>query len=431
MQQDQHAKSLKSNNSYGVEIICIGTELLLGSIVNTNSQWIAEQLAQLGLPHYHQTVVGDNPERLKEAVIKASKRSHILITTGGLGPTPDDITTAILAETFNTLLEEREGIWIDIKEKLANRNHPIAKNNRKQALIPQGADLIPNPSGTAPGIIWSPKQGFTLLTFPGVPSELKDMWMKSAVPWLKKYGGIKNKIISKTLRFTGISESKLSEQVNDLLKRPNPSVAPYASMGDVKLRITAQGNSFAQATALIIPIEEEIKRRTGVLCYGSDNESLAYILIKKLRENQETLSVAESCTGGGLGTTITSISGSSEVFLGGVISYNNTIKKHLLNVSQDLLDKHGAVSKEVAQAMANGVRKIMHSDWAIAISGIAGPKGGTKEKPVGTVFITIIGPQSDLTIQKRFGKHLGRAGIQKLSVIESLNQLRLLLLSRS
>ncbi len=419
------------SNNHGVEIICIGTELLLGNIINTNSRWLAEELSILGLPHYRQTVIGDNLERLKQAVIEASKRSHILITTGGLGPTPDDLTTETLASTFQVALEERPELWIEIQEKLKDNHEVLSQNNRKQALMPKGARVLPNPSGTAPGMIWSPKPGFTLLTFPGVPEELKQMWFKTAVPWLKANGRIKNKLATKTLKFAGIPESKLSELVSDLLEQKNPTVAPYANTGEVKLRITASGKSIHQAKDLLTPTEEKLKSRTGLLCYGSDSDTLASVVIELLRKEKKTIVVAESCTGGKLGATIAGISGASDVFLGGIIAYNNRIKEEVLKVPAKLLEQHGAVSEEVVKAMANGARQILGSDWAIAISGIAGPKGGTEQKPVGTVYIAITGPQTDLVVQKKFGHHLGRTNIQKISVIESLNRLRLLTLAGS
>ncbi len=416
----------------GVEILCIGTELLLGNILNSNAKWLAEELACLGLPHYRQTVIGDNAIRLKQVVIEAAKRSQILITTGGLGPTPDDLTTATIAEAFNTPLEERKDLWLDIKSKLAVNNQIPSNNNRKQARLPLGAEILPNQLGTAPGMIWSPIEGFTIITFPGVPNELKQMWSKAAVPWLRKYSNLKEIFYSKVLKFTGITESKLAEKAIDLLQSSNPTVAPYASLGEVKLRITVKATNIERAKQLLQPIETELIKRIGINnFYGSDNDSLASVVLDLLNMKKETLTVAESCTAGGVGAAIAAIPGASKIFVGGVIAYSNSIKQKILGVPIELLEKHGAVSNSVVQAMAQGARARFGADWAIAISGLAGPGGGTKIKPVGLVHIAIAGPEVCESFQKTFGIHKGRVEIQQLSVISALDKLRLLLLAES
>jgi len=415
----------------GVEILCIGTELLLGDILNGNAQWLAKELAKLGLSHYLQTVVGDNSARLQKAVLEAAERSRILITTGGLGPTPDDLTTEALAAAFQAELIENREAWLDIKEKTSTRSKPSSSSNRKQALVPIDAKLIPNPSGTAPGMIWHPRKDFTILTFPGVPSELKKMWSQTAMPWLKQHEGAKGTLVSRILKISGIPESTLVEEIGDLLKSKNPTLAPYASLGEVKLRLTAKGATIEQAHKLLLPLEKEIRRRAGVKCYGSDNESLPSVVLKILRKRRETLSVAESCTGGGLGATLTALPKASDAFIGGVIAYNNSIKQKLLGVPEELINKHGAVSEPVVKAMAKGARKALRSDWAIAISGLAGPSGGTKSKPVGSVHIAVAGPQGCESNAKRFGTEKSRIDIQKLSILSGLDQLRLLLLAQS
>ena len=421
-------KYLKKNK--GVEILCIGTELLLGDILNSNARWLAKELAILGLPHYLQKVVGDNSFRIQEAVIEASKRSSILITTGGLGPTPDDLTTEAISAAFKEALEERKGIWTDIKQKTNTSTGFSPISNRKQALFPLTASIIPNNSGTAPGMIWTPKKDFIIMTFPGVPSELKQMWTQTGLPWLREICSSKEILFSRILKISGISESLLSDQINDIFKNSNPTVAPYAGLGEVKLRITAKAQSIEKAKQLISPIEEEIRQRTGLQCYGVDNENLTSVVLELLRKSGETLSVAESCTGGGIGAQICSISGASDVFLGGVISYSNLIKQKLLGVPSELIKNHGAVSDEVVQAMARGVRQSLGSDWSIAISGLAGPGGGTNTKPIGLVHIAIDGPQGCISHEQRFGSHKERREIQQLSVMCGLNQLRLQLLTR-
>ncbi|CAK6686423.1 competence/damage-inducible protein A [Synechococcus sp. BA-124 BA4] len=408
------------------EILCIGTELLLGNILNSNARWLAEELAALGLPHYRQTVVGDNRERLIQVVLEASRRCSLLVCTGGLGPTPDDLTTEALAAAFQTPLIERPEIWTEIQAKLRGRGRPIAASNRKQALLPEGAELLPNPTGTAPGMIWSPRPGFTLLTFPGVPAELQAMWTTTAVPWLRRRGGASAAVFeSRLLRFWGIGESELAEQVADLLALENPSVASYVGDGDVKLRITARATTSSEALSLLKPVAADLRQRTGRLCYGSDEDTLAAVVLERLRQRGQTLAVAESCTGGGIGAAISAVPGASEVFLGGVIAYANRIKCDQLGVAADLLETHGAVSDPVAIAMASGVRQRFASDWAIAVTGIAGPGGGSEAKPVGLVHIAVAGPDGCRSEAVRFAGRRGRRWIQLLTVGEALDHLRL------
>ena len=319
----------QNKSQYGAEILCIGSELLLGNIINSNAKWLAEKLALLGIPHFRQTVIGDNSLRLKEAIIEASNRAEILITTGGLGPTPDDITTKVIADTFNTQLEERSEILIDLKNKLKHKDIELSESQKKQSLFPKGSKLIKNKTGTAPGMIWEPKDGFTILTFPGVPSELKEMWSREAEQWLIKNSFSKKVISSKVLRFAGISESLLADKIPHLLKKNNPTVATYASTGEVKVRITAQGDNLNETKEVIKPIERELIQLTGCKYYGTDNETLEELVFKLLLKRKETIAVAESCTGGGIGSKLTKISGSSKIFHGGVIAYNNSIKQRI------------------------------------------------------------------------------------------------------
>ncbi|MCP9916566.1 competence/damage-inducible protein A [Cyanobium sp. ATX 6F1] len=405
----------------------------MGSILNGNARWLAEELASLGLPHYRQTVVGDNRARLIQAVREAAVRSSVLICTGGLGPTPDDLTTEALAAAFGAELQERAGVWADIQAKLSGRGRPMAASNRKQAWLPVGAELLANPTGTAPGMIWSPQPGFTLISFPGVPSELRAMWEQTARPWLKEHaldlGGSGGVYASRMLRFAGIGESNLAEQVADLLEGENPTLAPYAGLGDVKLRLTARAESEQAAAALLAPLEAELRQRTGLHCYGSGDDSLASVVLQLLRARGETLAVAESCTGGGIGAALAAVSGASDVFLGGVIAYANAVKQRLLGVSAELLEAHGAVSDPVALAMAEGARRLTGSTWAIAVTGIAGPGGGSDIKPVGLVHLAVAGPGGSTSEGVRFGDRRGRAGIQTLTVVEALNRMRLRLLT--
>ncbi len=412
----------------GVEILCIGTELLLGNIVNGNARWLAEQLAALGLPHFRQTVVGDNRDRLIAEVQTISRRSRVLITTGGLGPTPDDLTTEAIAAAFSTPLEERPEVWDDITAKARSRGRTPGAETRRQALLPRGADVLPNITGTAPGMIWSPIEGFTVLTLPGVPSEMRSMWQATAVPWFQRSGLSKGVFNSRLLRFWGIGESTLAEQLHDLLDQSNPTVAPYAGRGEVKLRVTAHATAEAESLRLLDATEAELRQRTGELCFGCDDQSLASVVLEQLRKQQQTLSVAESCTGGGLGAELTAIPGSSDVLLGGVIAYSNALKQRLLGVSAELLEQFGAVSDPVAQAMAEGARRVTGSDWSMAVTGIAGPGGGSAEKPVGLVYIAVAGPDGCVSKPIRLGESRGRDWVRTVSVGEALNRLRLRLM---
>ena len=407
------------------EILCVGSELLLGNITNGNARWLSEQLAALGVAHHRQTVLGDNRARLIEEVRAAAQRCRVLITTGGLGPTPDDLTTEALAAAFDTPLQERPELWAEIEAKLRGRGRPIAASNRRQALLPQGAAVLPNPTGTAPGMIWSPRPGFTILTFPGVPSEMRAMWQATAAPWLQASGLAEGVFASRMLRFWGVAESTLAEQMGDLLEQTNPTVAPYAGAGEVKLRLTARAASRAAAEAMLEPLEAQIRARSGQACFGADDDSLASVVLEQLRRRGQTLAVAESCTGGGLGAALAAVPGASEVWLGGVIAYANAVKQQLLGVPAGLLEQHGAVSDPVAQAMAQGARRITGADWALAITGVAGPGGGSEAKPVGLVHIAVAGPDGCSSEGVHFGASRGRGWIQTLSAGEALNRLRL------
>jgi nicotinamide-nucleotide amidase len=410
------------------EILCIGTELLLGNITNGNARWIAEQLAALGIPHHRQLVVGDNRDRLIAELQAAAQRCRVLITTGGLGPTPDDLTTEAIAAAFGAPLVEHPQVWAEIQARLAARGRPCAASNRRQAFLPEGAALLPNPTGTAPGMVWSPRPEFTILTFPGVPSEMRAMWEATAAPWLRGAGLAEGVFASRMLHFWGVGESNLAEQMADLLEGTNPTVAPYTGSGEVKLRITARAATAEAAAQLLEPVETEIRARTGALCFGVDEVSLALVLLEQLRRRGQTLAVAESCTGGGLGAALTAVPGASDVLLGGVIAYANSVKQGLLGVPAALLEAHGAVSDPVARAMAEGARRATGGDWALAITGVAGPGGGSAEKPVGLVHIAVAGPAGCSSEGVRFGASRGRSWIQTLAAGEALNRLRLALL---
>lgn len=413
------------------EIICVGTELLLGDILNSNAQFLAQELAQLGIPHYYQTVVGDNPQRLKQVIEIAISRAEILIFTGGLGPTPDDLTCEAIADFFSVPLIERADIIEDITRKYASRDRLMTPSNRKQALIPQGADILPNPTGTAPGIIWQPRPELTIFTFPGVPSEMHRMWQDTAVPYLQSQGWGKEIIYSRSLKFWGIAESEVAEKVAPYLNSLNPTVAPYAAKGEVRLRVSAKATSETAAKELISPVEKELRDIAGLDYYGADDDTLASVVGELLRAASSTLSVAESCTGGGLGQMLTEVSGSSEYFWGGVISYDNSVKVNLLGVNAEDLAQFGAVSSIVAEQMAVGVLERLSTTWGLSITGVAGPGGGTDTKPVGLVYIGLAGSNGEVqSFEYRFGAMRGRSLIRHVSACTALDNLRRKLLTR-
>jgi nicotinamide-nucleotide amidase len=426
------------------EIICVGTELLLGDILNSNAQYLAQQLANLGIPHYYQTTVGDNPDRIKQVMAIATQRSQLLIFTGGLGPTPDDLTVETIADFYNVPLTERPEIIEDITQKFAQRGRVMTPSNRKQALLPEGADVLYNPIGSAPGIIFK-RDKVTILAFPGVPAEMKRMWEEITVPYLQSNGWCGQTIYSRSLKFWGTTESALAEKVAPLLELNNPTVAPYANHGEVRLRFSARAESPEAAMEAIAPVEQKIREIAGTDCYGIDDETLASVVGKLLLEKGQTLAVAESCTGGGLGSLLTEIAGSSNYFLGGIIAYDNRIKAGLLNVSEEDLEQFGAVSAPVAQQMAAGVARSFGTDWGLSITGIAGPGGGSEIKPVGLVYIGLAGPDGDPaplekggargkllkveSFEYRFGATRSRDWIRRASASMALDKLRRQLLA--
>ncbi|NET62092.1 MAG: competence/damage-inducible protein A [Symploca sp. SIO2E6] len=413
------------------EIICVGTELLLGDILNSNAQYLALELADLGIPHYYQTVVGDNPERLQQVLAIASERSRLLIFTGGLGPTPDDLTTEAIADFFGAPLVEQAEIIEDIARKFAQLGRKMVSSNYKQALIPKGATILPNVRGTAPGIIWQPRPNLTILTFPGVPTEMHQMWQDTAVPYLKTQGWGQQIIYSRTLKFWGIGESTLAEKVASFLELDNPTVAPYAGKGQVRLRISARATTEVEAQKLIEPVAQQLQEIAGADYFGTDEDTLASVVGQLLQEADETLSVAESCTGGGLGSMLTNISGSSNYFTGGVIAYDNSVKAAVLGVQQSDLNTVGAVSEPVARQMAAGVRTLLSSSWGLSITGIAGPSGGTETKPVGLVYIGLASPDGSVECFKyQLGQNRTRSSIRQISASHALDQLRRSLLAR-
>lgn len=407
------------------EIIAVGTELLLGQIVNTNAQFLAQELASLGMGVYYHTVVGDNLQRLVQTFQQAWERSQVVILTGGLGPTTDDITREGVALALDRPLSFHEDVWQEIIGQMWRTNRPIPENNRRQAMVPQGATVLPNPRGTAPGLAIAEGSRLAVL-LPGPPREMQPMFVDYVRPLLLERIG-HGVILSRNLRVIGIGESALEEQIADLIEaQSNPTIALYASLGELQIRITAKAEDEGIAHDLIAPIETAIRQRIGSAIYGVDADTLPGVLGQLLREHGYQLALAESCTGGLLGSMITDVPGSSAYFGAGHITYSNDAKQSMLGVPMQLIAEHGAVSAACAQAMAAGARKVSGADVGIAITGIAGPDGGTAEKPVGTVYIAVVAPEGELV--EELALRGERAAIRARSAKTAINLARLLLL---
>ncbi|MCM1544042.1 MAG: competence/damage-inducible protein A [Ruminococcus sp.] len=368
------------------ELISVGTELLLGDIVNTNAQYLSKRLADLGINVMFQHTVGDNEERLKAALESALLKSDAVITTGGLGPTPDDLTKEVCADFFSIPLEQDEKSLEAIKSYFKNKNTPMAKSNEKQAMMPVGSIIMENKNGTAPGCIME-KDGKIIIVLPGPPREMKPMFEESVIPYLQKFtSGV---IKSHSVRTFGIGESSMAERVCDLFDSENPTVAPYAKSGEALLRVTAKAETEQEAEKLLEPVVEEIKSRFGDLVYGVDAESIEQATVRLLKEKSLTVATAESCTAGLISKRLTDISGASEVFGCTIVSYSNEIKQKLLSVEADKLEKYGAVSPIVAAQMALGAKNVSGADLAVSVTGIAGPESDETGKEVGLIYIAV------------------------------------------
>ena len=369
-----------------VELICVGTELLLGNIVNTNAAYLAEKCAGLGLSCYYQSVVGDNGQRLRETLQTAVKRSDVVILSGGLGPTEDDLTKETAAAVMGRELVEDAASRAHIEAYFAARGITPTENNWKQALMPVGGVILPNPNGTAPGVIIAEKNTHVVL-LPGPPHELKPMFENHVIPYLKKLEpGI---ISSQTVKICGIGESKVETLLKDLIDgQDNPTLATYAKPGEVHIRVTAKAEGEKEARRLIKPVVKEIKSRMGSNIYTTDEDvTLERAVVELLLANKLTVTCAESCTGGLLSARLINVPGVSDVYKSGYVTYSNKAKRKILGVKRSTLEKYGAVSRQTAEEMAKGLAFVAKSDVAVSITGVAGPDGGTAEKPVGLVYI--------------------------------------------
>lgn len=376
--------------SHIVELLAVGTELLLGNTANTDAQMLSQELSALGLNVYYHSVVGDNPERLRRAVELAMSRADVLITTGGLGPTCDDLTKRVVAEAFGKKLVYHSECARAIRDYFAVSGRVMTDNNLQQAWLPEGCAILENRWGTAPGCAFQSGENYVVM-LPGPPRECLPMFREEAAPWLARLS--EGVIRSRTLRVFGWGESQVESLLRERMDGlANPTLAPYAKEGEMELRVTAKAADERTAEALIAPVEREVRAVLGGLIYGTGEDSLEKVVLKGLRAQGLTLGTAESCTGGLLAKRLTDLPGASAVFRGGVVSYTNGVKAGVLGVPQTLLDEQGAVCADVARAMAQGARRVLGCDVAVAITGVAGPDSDERGNPVGLVYVAMAAP---------------------------------------
>ncbi|MFH1688233.1 MAG: competence/damage-inducible protein A [bacterium] len=385
------------------EIITIGDELITGHTIDTNGPFLARHLTDIGIAVKHSSSVGDSHEMIQEAIRHAWRRSKIIIVTGGLGPTDDDITKKAIVKVFRRNLIFHEEILDDLKSRFAQRGIDMPAINQNQALLPQGATFFRNDIGSALGICIA-EEGRVFIALPGVPSEAEQIMVDEVVPYLRKLRNQRRLTVVK-LRTTGIFESRLSELIGPQTKLPGGVKLAYLpSYGGVDLRIIADGDTAEEAAGRANELARELQAKCGKYIYGRDDDTLEGVVGQLLRDNDKTMAVAESCTAGQLGMLVTAASGSSDYFLGGMIAYANQVKIDKLAIPTEIIDKHGAVSEECALAMAQGCRQVFGSDYALSVTGIAGPTGGSDDKPVGTTWIGLASAHTDTARLFNFGK---------------------------
>lgn len=402
------------------EIISVGTELLMGQVLNTDAQFIAKKLAEFGINNYYQVTVGDNRQRLLQTINTALSRSDIVILSGGLGPTGDDLTKETAAEALGLDMECNKAALEHIKERFKRLNREMTENNLKQAMFPKGSIILPNPNGTAPGCIME-SSNKAIVLLPGPPNELIPMFTDRVVPYLeKKHDFI---LYSRVLRVFGMGEAALEYALRDMIQaQTNPTIATYALTGESTVRLTARCKTYDEGRTLVEPVIDAIIGRIGDVVYSTNDEPLAQVCANALAASKLTLSVAESCTGGMLSSALVDIPGSSAWFMGGVTAYSNAIKTKLLNVPESMLLQHGAVSSETAKQMAEGIRQSFNTDMALSTTGIAGPDGGTEAKPVGLVYIALASEQGTFVEELRLTGN--RQRIRHIATLNALNLLR-------
>lgn len=400
------------------EILSVGTELLLGDVTDTNATFLSRKMREMGYCVYNRQTVGDNKERMENTMRLALERSDLVIVTGGLGPTYDDITKSVAAKLFEMPLVHHEEIADQIRSYFQRRGMKMSDNNLQQALIPEGAEILHNQWGTAPGICLK-KNGKTMILLPGVPREMKALFENVVRPIIAIDSGV---MTTEILHFYGIGESLLEDRLGDLMKEAkNPTVAPYAGEGEVEVHVTAFGKDLSEAKALCKKTVDRILSVVGEFCYGIGKTSAEAELVRRYAEMHMTLSTAESCTGGLVSQRITSVPGSSEVFSLGVAAYSEKIKERVLGVRSEILKTDGVYSSACALDMARGVRALSGSDVGIGITGIAGPSGGTEKDPVGTVYIAAVNGETELCERCVFGRGNGdREHIRRLASTKAL-----------
>lgn len=382
------------------DIITIGTELLLGQLVDTNTAAIAASLAEIGVDVFRETSVGDNEARIAQAVSEALARADVVICAGGLGPTVDDVTREAVAAATGRPLELAQPVVEDLRAFFASLGRQMSPNNARQAMFPRGATVIDNPHGTAPGFFLE-HEGKIIVVMPGPPREMEPMLREYILPMLREKLGLESTIVTRVLRTAGVSESLIDSQISDLFREGvNPSIAVLAHLGEVDIKITAKAKSREAANALTDQLEAHIRSRVGDCIFSSDGSSLAEALGRALASRNWSIATAESCTGGMVGSLITSVPGSSTYYRGGVVAYSHEAKIKFLDVAPELFEQYGAVSEEVAGAMAEGVRAALGATVGISTTGIAGPEGGTEEKPVGLVYIALATNSERLDVRR-------------------------------
>ena len=399
------------SKTYNTEIISVGTELLLGHVTNTDARDVSELLSKIGINVLYHTVVGDNPQRLEDCVKIARERADIIITTGGLGPTCDDLTKEILARAFDVKLVEdkRE---MDTLYDYINLGKKLTDNNFRQALLPEGCTVFLNTAGTAPGCAFE-KDGKVVVMLPGPPKECRIMLEKSAIPYLRQLSD--EKIVSHTINIFGIGESAVDDIfAGEMNAMTNPSMAPYAKECDCLLKVTAKAHTEAEAEEMLRPVMAEVQEKLGEVVYGVDVDCIEQSVLKLLREKNMTFSAAESCTGGDVAKRFTDMPGASSFFLGGVVTYTNGAKAKLLGIDRDMIEDKGAVSYEVAKEMAENVRRIIGTDIGVGVTGLAGPDGdGVHE--VGTVFVSMATAEQTWVNELHLGAYRTRSFIRRMA----------------
>lgn len=406
------------------EIIGVGTELLLGHTINSDAAYVARELANLGINVFHSQVVGDNPKRLENSLREALSRSDIVITTGGLGPTADDLTKETVALVAGVPLVQDAASTAQLNEYFGQRE--MTANQKKQTMFPAGATIFPNPNGTAPGCAVPCGDGKFIIMLPGPPRELLPMLEKSVRPFLCQLGNYA--IYSGIIRIFGTGEGKVAQILGSLLDSSNPTAATYAGEGELFVRVSARAENYEQAKKLVQPLIATICVKLGSVVYGIDVPSLEDVVVKELEKTVQTIATAESCTGGLLAKRLTDVSGASNVFEMGLITYANRVKSQLLDVPKEVLESVGAVSPEVARYMAENVRKLANSDFGVGITGIAGPSGGSPQKPVGLVYICVANEQNTyMRIMQPEGRYLGRQWVRQRAASHALDMVRRLL----